>query len=70
MQCRHKSCICIFEHNWGGFQAKIRRRTMWLGIAALPGGGAARWAVRQEFLTKKPTKSAGKARADTCDDTA
>lgn len=27
-------------------------------------------AVRQEFLTKKPTKFAGKACADTCDDTA
>ncbi len=26
--------------------------------------------VRQEFLTKKPTKFAGKACADTCDDTA
>ena len=33
-----------------------------------PGGGAARQAVRQEFITKKPAKFAGKdvARADTC----
>ena len=32
--------------------------------------GAVRWAVWQEFLTKKPIKFAGKACADTCDDTA
>ncbi len=33
-------------------------------------GGAARQAVRQEFLTKKQTKFAEKACADTCNDTA
>ena len=40
------------------------------GVLPRHTGGAARQAVRQEFLTKKPTKFTGKACADTCDDTA
>ena len=53
-QCRHKSCICIFEHNWGGFQEKFAGVQFGAALPRCPGGGAARWAVRQEFLTKKP----------------
>ena len=65
MQCRHKSCIRIFEHNFGGFQAKIRRRTMWRGIAALPRRRSRQMGGTAKILTKKPIKFAGKACADT-----
>ena len=69
-QSHHKSCLCIFGHNRGGFQEKIRRRTMWRGIAAPTQRRSRQMGGTAGIFSEKAGKFAGKACADICDDTA